>query len=678
VTITEPGRASSLVDTPERSHTTGWIAGAVLLVGLAVVATVAAVSGVSLVAQHHIHAGAAGFHEVGKMYVPGWTSPEYNPFADHRLRAITPLLTIVYLFSATALGSVLVGAMRGSSQWPAPVRLLAGFLPGYLMLLGPLQLLFAAVPLVPAAWLALVAVATAAIAIHGRSALVATRRLRYDAPGRRRLLGSSAVIAGLLLLAALHRLQMGYNFMVTDSISVFLKAAQDQLSGAFGSHLVQWDQQSDEWIFNAPLMFTSHAGRDFLLPFYITEFVGLTSFGCLAYGIVHSLAPTHRRLSAGLATAVVLLLTPAIFPWFYVPLIGGHNPVVWLGHPGRFIAIAAPWVTLLLLGRHGRGAIVAIGLATVGLGFVTLHATVYVLAVLGAVLCWMAMRARPASANTGRRSRTPVQLLAFAAIGAPILTFCLVHAVSNPSALAWVLVAGVIFAVFATFLVGRGATELPGGGVDVVPRTMAVWSLAWLAALALGIVLSNNLLNGLTGGQLRTLLGEVLPGYRGSMMSRELFGEDLTTGLSFPKFSGAECMETGTCSNAGTFLADWGFFVVVAYATWIALGRSASGVAAQGRRAAWLLMVAAAGAAFLLVDFTGASLSTAWILTRFLEVPFYGLFGLAAITFAGSSSKVTKWAGVGILVAWSTVPIVVNLVPWQLVKNADWLVRAIG
>ena len=375
------------------------------MAGIIAVATVAVLSGVSLVAQHHIHAGAAGFREVGKIYIPGWTSPDYNPFADGRLRAITPLLTVVYLFSAAALGNVLVKAMRGSSQWPAAVRLLAGFLPGYLMLLGPLQLLFATVPLVPAAWLAIAACATAAVAVHGRGALVATRQLRHDVPRRRRLLGSCVIVVGLLVLAGVHRVQMGFNFMVTDSITVFLTAAQDQLAGTLGSHLAQWDQQSDEWVFNAPLMFTSHAGRDFLLPFYATEFVGLASFGCLAFGIAHSLAPRHRRLSAGLVTAVVMLLTPAIFPWFYVPLIGGHNPVAWLGHPGRFVAIAAPWVTLLLLRRHERGAIVAIGLATVGLGFVTLHATVYVLVVLGAALCWTVIRnGRAASASASMSS----------------------------------------------------------------------------------------------------------------------------------------------------------------------------------------------------------------------------------------------------------------------------------
>jgi hypothetical protein len=669
--------ASSPAEPPRRPRTAGWIAGAVLVVGILTVATIAMASGVSLVAQHHVQAGAAGLREVGKIYVPSWTSPNYNPFADHRLRAITPLLTIVYLFSAAAVGSVLVGAMRGSSQWPAAVRLLAGFLPGYLMLLGPLQLVFATVPLVPAAWLAIAGVTVAAAAVHGRSALVATRQLRHDATRRRRVLGSSAVVAGLLLLAGLHRIQMGLNFMVTDSITVFLTAAHDQLAGTLGSHLAQWDQQSDEWVFNAPLMFTSQAGRDFLLPLYATQFVGLASFGCLAFGIAHSLAPRHRRLSAGLATTVVLLLTPAIFPWFYVPLIGGHNPVVWLGHPGRFVAIAAPWVALLVLGRQGRGAIVAIGLATVGLGFVTLHATVYVLAVLAAALCWKAMRSRPANVDAELRVRTPINLLAIAALGAPILTYCLLHAVSDPSALAWILVAGVIFAALAAFLVGRNAVGLGGDVTRGSSKTIAAWLLAWLAALALGVVLSNNLLNGLTDGQLRTLLGDILPGYHGQIMSRELFSDNLSAGLSFPKFSGVECMATGTCSNASTFLADWGFFAVVALATWIALGQAASSAVREAQRAAWLLMVAAVGASFLLVDFTGANLATAWILTRFIEVPFYGLFGLAALTFAGSPSKVTKWIGVGILVAWSTVPIVVNLVPVQLVKNADWLVQAL-
>jgi hypothetical protein len=652
----------------------------VLVVGLVVVAVIAAASGVSLVAQHHIHAGAAGLHEVGKIYIPGWTSPDYNPFVEHRLRVITPLLTIVYLTSTTALGSVLVGAMRGSSQWPLTVRLLAGFLPGYLMLLGPLQLLFAAVPLVSAAWLALAAVIVATVAVHGRGAVVAARRLRTDVVGRRQFVRSSVVVVGILALAGLHRVQMGFNFMVTDSITIFLTAADDQMAGTFGRYLAQWDQQSDEWLFNAPLMFTSHSGHDFLLPLYATQFVGLASFGCLAYGIVHSLAPGHRRLSAALATAVVLLSTPAIFPWFYAPLIGGHNPVLWLGHPGRFVAIAAPWVALLLLGRHGRAVTVAIGLATMGLGFVTLHATAYVLAMLAAALCWTMLRHRPVRLALRRPTQTPVHLLAVAALGAPVLVFCLLHAVSDPSPLAWILVAGVVFATIAAFLVSATATVEP---VTVAPKTIAIWSVAWLVVLGLGIALSNNMLNGLTAGHLRTLLGDVLPGYRPSLASRNLFEDDPAAGLSFPKFTGRECLSngagigTGSCSTASYFLADWGFLIVVALATWVALARAASGDIGRGRRAAWLLMVGALGASFLLVDFTGASFPTAWILTRFYEVPYYGLLGLAVITFVAARSKMTKWTGIGVLALWSTVPIVVNLAPLQLVKNAEWLARVV-
>jgi hypothetical protein len=88
-------------------------------------------------------------------------------------------------------------------------------------------LVFAAVPLVPAAWLALAAVTGATVVIHGRGAVVAARQLRTDVVGRRRLVRSSAAVVDTLVLAGLHRLQMDFNFMVTDSITVFLTAADD-------------------------------------------------------------------------------------------------------------------------------------------------------------------------------------------------------------------------------------------------------------------------------------------------------------------------------------------------------------------------------------------------------------------------------------------------------------------
>ena len=86
--------------------------------------------------------------------------------------------------------------------------------------------------------------------------------------------------------------------MVPDSISDFLNAAGQQMRGVFGDHLAQWDQQSDEWVFNAPLMFYSAHGQDFLFPIYVTEFVGLASFAALVFGVVHSFAWRRPLLAA--------------------------------------------------------------------------------------------------------------------------------------------------------------------------------------------------------------------------------------------------------------------------------------------------------------------------------------------------------------------------------------------
>ena len=119
---------------------------------------------------------------------------------------------------------------------------------------------------------------------------------------RRRWLKAAAIVVGVLLLCGVHRLQAGRYFMVPDSLSAFLEAARQQLSGVFGSHLAQWDQQSDEWIFSAPLMFTSSASQDYLFPLYAAEFVGLASFGALVFGIVHSVAVRRPRLTATVAT----------------------------------------------------------------------------------------------------------------------------------------------------------------------------------------------------------------------------------------------------------------------------------------------------------------------------------------------------------------------------------------
>src|SRR5262249_4794831 len=189
---------------------------------------------------------------------------------------------------------------RGTDRWPTIVRLLAGFLPGFLMVLLPLQLLFQIVPTFTASWIALVAVPLVAIYLQ-RDTLSATagRLRRNEDYARLTFLGVFAWLAVGLFVSAMWRIQAGRYFMAPDSIGQFLQAADAQTAGALGKHLGIWDQQSDEWVFNAPLLFTSRAGHDQLFTFWATQFVALTSFVALVFGLAYTFA-WRRKLLAGL------------------------------------------------------------------------------------------------------------------------------------------------------------------------------------------------------------------------------------------------------------------------------------------------------------------------------------------------------------------------------------------
>lgn len=171
---------------------------------------------------------------------------------------------------------------------------------------------------------------------------------------------------------------------------------------------------------------------------------------------------------------------------------------------------------------------------------------------------------------------------------------------------------------------------------------------------------------------MRDALGSIFPGYDGSPLSRGV----LQTGdLSFPSFSGVECQFSGHCSSFGYFLAAYGFTLVVAFAGWLALGRVSDADRVNRYRAAWLISVAALAMGLAMLDFTGATdFLTAWILTRFVEVPYYAILAFAAIVFVSSRNRVTLIAGASVLALWSIIPFAGDHVVQQIVKNGDWLV----
>jgi hypothetical protein len=266
----------------------------------------------------------------------------FSPDLIHRSWLVTVILTILYLGSTAAIGNVIVSEVRGDDSWPRPVSAVAGFLPGYVMLLAPLQVLFSAAPVRTASWIALAAVPISAVALHWQACLTSTVTVLHDRRALRKLGLTVSAVAVMSALAFIHRLQVGQFFLTQDSIQWFQIGAQEQLRGAWDSYLPHWTTQSDEWVFNAPLMFSSHNPGDLWFPYYATQCVSLMSFLALVFGIVHHLARQRKRLAAGLATAVTFGSTLAIYPWLYVTIVAGGQPLSQLGHPGRHVGIIAP------------------------------------------------------------------------------------------------------------------------------------------------------------------------------------------------------------------------------------------------------------------------------------------------------------------------------------------------
>jgi hypothetical protein len=657
----------------------GWLPAALLILGLGAVAVI--VSGspdVSLSSLRHYRSDW-GVYPVGSYPGGWWDYPGtalFLPIIGGRAHNVTVAFSIVYLGAATALGSFVVDGLRGDDHWPRAVSALAGFLPGYLMLLAPLQLLFAAVPIHTAARIAVFGLPIVVVGLHRHTLAGAARSLRYDRAWRRQVGASIVVVIVLVAVAATHRLQAGNFFMTQDSVLWWVVGAAGQLRGDFGNHLAQWNQQTDEWLFSAPLMFSYHTRFDSLFTYYATQCLSLVSFACLVFGMVHRLAWRRTTLAACVATGFVLASTPLIYPWRYITIIGGDNPALWTGQTGRQLGIIAPWVALLMIGRQRRPTMIAAGLAAAGLAFTSIQNLGFVLAVVSCGLLWRTSGGQMSTWTERRGVRDLAYLFPVATIAMIVFAFWWLHHSSPPAAAAWWLLASAAIAVIGAVAIALGT---PGRDATGPPKGRWVWIGAWVAAMAGGLLLSNNSIGNILGGGPRHVLSLVLPGYGGPLVVRPDIGENVSGKLTFPAVSDLGCKNFNYCVSFADFLASFGFLFVVLLATWIAFGRMTSEAPVNARRAAWLLMVAAVAVAFVIIFFTGAPTQVQPnIYSRLLDAPYYGLLALAAMTFVGSSDRATAIIGTAVIVVWSVTPLIGSRWPQQMLTNGEWLVHRAG
>lgn len=606
--------------------------------------------------------------------------PPVSPFGTQlpqRPWLLTLVFITVYLSSTMAIGSRVVTAIQGDDRWPAPVRVLAGFLPGYVMVLAPLQLLFARVPYREASWVAVVVLPLVALLLHRRVLLAALRDLRAGRPARGRGVGTMAVVLALVIVAVVHRLQQGLLFLTQDSITYLLQTGIAQVTGDDWRYLIHGNIQTDEWLYNAPLMFIDGGSYgDLWFPFYLTQSVSVAASLCLLYGVVHRVARRRKGLAAGVAVAATFGSTLAIYPWLYVIVIVGGQPSLALAHPGRYVSILAPWVAVLLLGRTRQVGAPTIALLTLGLCFVTLNALLYVGLAVAAALLWRGVRGRRATLQE-RRVRMAVHATLLLAMCLPVIAFSLTRGwLISPTLPALLLVLAVLIALAGACLICWGT---PKEEVQRVGRGQVGWFVAWLGTAALGLVFSDNLASSRVGSRFHELLAPVLPGFRGLLAERVAFSDGTLAGFSFPSFSYETCNASVSCGGISYFLVAYGVLFVLVLAAWSGYGRLRPDARRTNqRRVVILLGLAGLAVGQIMVFFTGLATVLATVWSRLLELPYYTLLVLGVLGFCESKNRRVTIVGVGFLTIWTIAPLIGTGWPEQMVRNAGWYLDQLG
>jgi hypothetical protein len=601
----------------------------------------------------------------------------FSPDISHRSWLLTMTFEVTYLASTMAIGSRLVPALRGDDQWPAPVRLLAGFLPGYLMTLAPLQLLFAAVPLATASWIGLAAVPAWAIALHWRRLIAGARDLRLRPPRRDGATVAVGIVLVMVTVAAIHRLQQGTFHLTQDSIAFFLQAAVRHLDGTPDlAYLIHWKTQNDEWLFNAPLVFSAGRQDDFWFPFYITQSVGVASFLCLVYGIVHRIARRRKVLAGSLAAAAVFGSTLAIYPWVYVTIVGGGQPVIALAHPGRLIGIIAPWAALLIMYSPRKAPPWALAIATLGLGFVTPNSLLFIGLAVTAGLLWHVRRVRPGVLRAPA-ARIGVHASLALTLALPIVAASFTeYPRPAPIVTTLVLVAACLAALSGAALIAWGTAK---GGQDTSRVRWWAWYGAWVATAAVGILFSDNAKGSRIGVAVHDFLTPLLPGLGGIVLDRAVMANGVFGGLSIPDFSLDACTTNTTCGGVPQFLIGYGVLFSLVLAAWVGYERLKPDTERTNQyRIAMLLGLAALPPATILVFFTGADPFQAGALTRLFELPYYTLLVLAVLAFCEMRRQWVAITGVSFLAIWTIVPLLSVEWPVQMARNTEFYLQKFG
>jgi hypothetical protein len=672
----------------------------IAICGYAAVLIISSRARLNLQYLHEIHADAARVYPPAQVVYDYWGSPwdssGFNPFT-HSVPVLHLIAGLAFYLGVISAGAWMIRRLPVARTWPFAIQVLSGFLPAYVISMLPVRMVLFALPspygaqVVLGVFITLAAVSTVSL-LRGVRQSKGLHDIRTYL-GRPLLQGLLAL--AVIVLCLVHRLQSGRNFLVPDSVIVFLSAAASIASRPAAGFIPTWDQQSDEWVFNSALWFGIEGSRVGLWGVLTGSLAMASTVGVIA-GFSWVLIPRRFRVTG----VVIAVLVPTLssvspIPWLYVSLVGGQNPLIYLGMPGRYAGVALPLLVAVVAPRFIKESITIpkaglLILFSAGLGFMTLSTGISVLAAGVGAVVWTVFRESRQKTETdpSRHPRSHYYSLCALALAIAMLMIAFSTAQSDvaPGAYsaqsqdqtvaAGMLVLGALVCILA-FIGNALGWKAAWPDVKTLKRSAVVLLGVIVTSVSVGTVISGN-------GVHRTLselgfyesLSTALPGIAEPPLTRGVNFSAIAESLKFGEFSGVECWLTGHCTSPEGTLGSFGMFslLVLTAAVAIAAGGPAS---RQSRFQMNVLLIAFAGflVGVVIMDFLGATdLTTAWIKSRFIEPPLYAAIIAGLCALVGSRSSSVRAATIAASSAWVILGVLGSSIGEQWITNAVWLV----
>jgi hypothetical protein len=637
--------------------------------------------GPSLQLLQSIHADSSNIYPTGEALLDyfgePWDTTRFNPFGG-TLSLLILLAASLYMLVICFIGRDIVVSFLGHQHHQPQIPLLfAGFLIGYTTVLLPLKVIFILFPTQIAAFLCITVLILCSVGP------LLTTSIK---PSQSGIVLPSFLGIMCVLVVVTYRIQSGRNFLVPDSDIVFLDSAKSFKTTMTGiDFLPTWDQQSDEWIFTAPGIFLSKSYRYDSIWYLLTASFGQISLFFSVY--LFSLNSLRKvcstqwlRLCAWIPSCLIFFSTPSWVPTSYISLFGGQNPVVYLGHAGRYVGLILPCILIYLFEqksfeRDKRRLRQFLFFA--GIGFMSIHIAFYFI-LFGFILLiikpvWRNSGSKPISPATTLISSEKIRKYLFVPA---LVGLFLVYVINNRDVSPGTMSIEEIISRSSLILLFGSCVSLFLFKVSVrdVSVKLSVFAhfrryVFYVFAAFVGFVISGNTL--LTFEPFRDgykWVGSIFPSLLVDPYTR---GVGATIPFNLFQFSGAECWITGHCLSVWGFIGAYGIVILLALIALVLYQPSGEQPSIYETLFATTLIVFPL--MFFIVDFTGGSeLISSWVKTRFLEPAYYYVLVLSWLSIA----KFRKHRGLFLVISalWFVPLIMVRIIP-QIVTNLVWVVK---